>query len=66
MPRIEFDQSRCVGHAQCYAAAPDVYELDDNGYLLPPPNVIDESLRDSAIAGASACPEGVLKVFDDE
>ncbi|CQD18462.1 ferredoxin [Mycobacterium sp. 050272] len=66
MPRIEFDQSRCVGHAQCNAAAPDVYELDDNGYLLPPPSVIDESLRDSAIAGASACPEGVLKVFDDE
>jgi ferredoxin len=66
MPRIEFDQSRRVGHAQCYAAAPDVYELDDNGYLLPPPNVIDESLRDTAIAGASGCPEGVLKVFDDE
>ena len=66
MPRIEFDQARCVGHAQCYAAAPYVYELDDNGYLLPPPAVIDEALRDSAVAGASACPEQALTVLDDE
>jgi ferredoxin len=66
MPRIDFDAKHCVGHALCNATAPGVYELDDNGYCLPPPEYIDESLRASAAAGADACPERALAVLDEE
>ena len=62
---IEFDAQRCAGHAQCNAAAPQVYQLDDTGYCVPPPRAIDESLRAAAIEGADACPERVLTVIDE-
>lgn len=65
MTRIGFDAPHCVGHALCNAVAPLVYELDDNGYCLPPAERIDESLRASAIEGADACPEQALTVIDD-
>lgn len=64
MPRIELNAERCAGHALCNAVAPDVYQLDDNGYCVAP-TVIDESLRASAMSGADACPEQVLNVLDD-
>lgn len=66
MPRILFDSEHCAGHALCHATAPEVYQLDDNGYCLPPPNRIDESMRDAAMEGAESCPERVLQVVDDD
>ena len=65
MPRIFFDAQRCAGHALCNAIAPEVYQLDDDGYCHNVPTTIKDSLRDAAVAGAQACPEGVLRVIDD-
>lgn len=66
MPRIVLDTRRCAGHALCHATAPEVYDLDDVGYCLPPPTHIDASLRAAAVAGADACPEQALQVIDDD
>jgi ferredoxin len=66
MVRILFDAERCAGHTLCNATAPEVYQLDDNGYCHNPPATVDESLRDAATAGADACPERVLRVVDDQ
>lgn len=65
MTRIELDTQRCAGHALCAATAPEIYELDDVGYCLPPPAHIDDSARAAAIAGAEACPEQALAIVDD-
>lgn len=59
---IRVDSERCTGHARCNAIAPDVYELDDNGYcsvdkLTPPP--ADES---DARRGAEGCPEQAIHI----
>lgn len=59
---IKVDSARCTGHARCNAAAPEVYELDDNGYcnveeLTPSP--ADES---AARSGADSCPEGAIHI----
>jgi ferredoxin len=65
MARIEFDSAHCAGHTLCNATAPEVYQLDDNGYCHNPPAMVNESLREAAIAGADACPERVLRVLED-
>jgi ferredoxin len=31
--RILVDKARCAGHARCYATAPEIFVLDDNGYI---------------------------------
>jgi ferredoxin len=30
---IVVDQGKCCGHARCNALAPDLFELDDLGYV---------------------------------
>jgi ferredoxin len=63
MASVEIDG--CVGHAMCNVAAPDVYDLDDSGYCVPPlGELADDNARKQAIAGANACPELALKVID--
>lgn len=66
MSELRFQANRCAGHALCNATAPEVYELDDSGYLLAPPTmVVDAELVSAAEAGARACPEGAISVAAD-
>lgn len=58
--KILVDVAKCVGHARCAAVAPDVYDLDDNGFNVTAEQEVDESLRAQAIRGMRACPERVI------
>jgi ferredoxin len=60
--KVIVDVARCVGHARCAAVAPEVYELNDEGFNVMVEKEIDPLLRDSALRGMRACPERVIKV----
>ena len=60
--RAIVDTAKCVGHARCNATAPEVYELDDDGYVVPPRGDVPAALENQARAGADACPERALTV----
>lgn len=62
--KIRVDVAACVGHARCAAVAPEVYELDDNGFNVTAEKEVDESLRSQAIRGMRACPEKVITIED--
>lgn len=64
--KIRTDVVRCVGHARCAAVAPEVYELDDNGFNTTPYKEVDDSLRKQAIRGMRACPEKVITIDDEK
>ncbi len=64
--RIRVNVSGCVGHARCAAVAPDVYELDDNGFNVTEYKEVDEALRSQAVRGMRACPEKVIVIDADE
>ena len=32
--RIEFDRSACQGHNRCYLLAPELFDVDDEGYAV--------------------------------
>jgi ferredoxin len=53
--------SRCSGHGRCHEAAPDIYQLDDDGYLLPIAFEVPAHQREDALAGLDACPEGAIR-----
>jgi len=55
----------CVGHARCAAVAPEVYELDDDGFNTTEYKEVDESLRPQAIRGGRACPEKVISIEEE-
>lgn len=62
--KIRVNVQGCVGHARCAAVAPEVYELDDDGFNTTAYKEVDESLRSQAIRGMRACPEKIISVDD--
>lgn len=61
--KIDVDLNKCEGHGLCVQVAPDVYGLDDEGYVfLKVQQPIPPELEDAAAAGARVCPVAALKV----
>ena len=60
---IRVDRSLCTGHAQCNAVAPELYELDDDGYCIGGTLSIESESQLAARAGAEACPERAIDLI---
>ncbi len=60
--RVQVDRGKCSGHARCAAAGPDVYELDDLGYVAIDDLDVPPELEKQARDGAAACPERALSL----
>lgn len=61
--RVEVDPNVCEGHGQCNAVAPEVYDLDDDGYCLIPNQEVASDLESQAESGARACPVQAITVI---
>jgi ferredoxin len=61
--KIVVVKSKCTGHARCAAVAPELYELDQNGYIAFTEKPVPPQLEEQAVRGARACPERALKVI---
>jgi ferredoxin len=59
--KIEVDRSRCAGHARCNAVAPQLYKLDDEGYIATASFEVPAGMEKLAHNGARACPERVIR-----
>lgn len=58
--RVVVDRDRCEGNAVCVGIAPDLFELDDDDYVMVTKNpipVAEEALAEQAIA---ECPRAAL------
>jgi ferredoxin len=60
--KIVVDQSKCTGHARCNAVAPDLYEVDDNGYCALTELDVPAGRESDARAGADGCPERAISI----
>ncbi len=63
--RVEVDFDTCESHAMCMAAAPEVFEVRDDGCLYLLEETPGESLRSKVLAAAQACPTGSIFVLGD-
>jgi ferredoxin len=62
MISITVDADRCEGHGLCQDAAPEVFELDDEGVPAVLANPVPASLVRQAEAGVRVCPVAALRV----
>ncbi|GGL41855.1 ferredoxin [Nocardia jinanensis] len=60
--RIELNHALCQGHARCAALAPELFELDDNGYVITESHEISAAAEPAALLAAKVCPEKVISV----
>ena len=63
--KIRFDRDACQGHNRCYLLAPELFDVDDDGYavLLVTGDVPDD-LKDKAELAADNCPEYAITLVD--
>ena len=63
--RIHLDQTKCSGHARCYAVDPDLFPIDDLGYSSLQTYEVSEADAPAVRAGVAACPELALYLDED-
>jgi ferredoxin len=63
--KVHLEQSRCVGHAQCYAVDPNLFPLDDSGYSTLEAHDVRPEDEPLTRDGVAACPELALILEED-
>jgi ferredoxin len=65
--KAKIDEKLCSGHGRCNALAPEVYELDDDGYNGLRGRIFDVGPEDEDAArlGAESCPELAITLAED-
>lgn len=64
--KVVADLSRCQGYANCLAAAPEVFDLGDNGLVVVKVEEPGPEQEEAAREGASLCPVQALTIVEDE
>ena len=62
--RIEVDHEVCSGHGRCWTLAPEVFEMDDDGYCSSTSIDVPPHLEEQALKGVKGCPERAIRVAD--
>jgi ferredoxin len=60
--KILVNREKCAGHARCNATSPELFRLDDDGYIGIESFGGKPGEEEMARRGARACPERALKV----
>jgi len=64
--RIRFDREACQGHNRCYLLAPELFDVDDDGYaVLRLTGEVPEELRTKAQLAVDNCPEYAIELEAD-
>jgi ferredoxin len=61
---VNVDLERCQGHGLCSAVAPEIYELDDDGFCTIGQVELPADQLSQATLGAKNCPEMAITVTE--
>ena len=63
--KIRFERERCQGHNRCYLLAPELFDVDDDGYAVPlvEGELTDEQMTKAQLA-ADNCPEYAIELIE--
>ncbi|WP_284449744.1 ferredoxin [Spongiibacter tropicus] len=64
--KIQADTEKCQGHARCYAIAPELFALDEEGYIGFDEKIIASDQEQKVRQGIRACPEHALRMRKGE
>jgi ferredoxin len=62
--KVTVDNNRCQGHARCVYFAPEVFEIDDEGYSRVKEGfeIVPVELQESVKKACANCPELAIKI----
>jgi ferredoxin len=62
---LKADFEACQGYANCVAAAPDTYDIDDDGVVVLLRTHITEEERPRIEEAVRSCPVSALSIEDE-
>ena len=63
--RIDFDRDACQGHNRCHLLAPELFDVDDEGYaVLTATGDVPDELTAKARLAADNCPEYAITLVE--
>lgn len=63
--KITYNRELCQGHNRCYMLAPEIFDVDDEGYaVLQIEGEIPEHLHDKAQLCVDNCPEYAIEIAE--
>lgn len=60
--KIRIDKKSCVGNARCAAVSPELFPLDEDGYIAVEEIEVPPGMEQLARRGARACPERIIVI----
>jgi ferredoxin len=61
--KIVYDRDACQGHNRCYLLAPELFDVDDEGYaVLRVEGQVPTDLEKKAQLAADNCPEYAITI----
>lgn len=60
--KIRINKPKCAGHARCAAVSPELFLLDDEGYIAVTEIDVPPGMEELARRGARACPERIIVI----
>ncbi|QLL05115.1 ferredoxin [Mycobacterium vicinigordonae] len=63
--KVRLEQSRCVGHAQCFAVDPELFPIDESGYSILEEREVAHEDEPATRDGVASCPEMALVIVGD-
>lgn len=66
MLEVGADYAKCQGYANCITAAPDVFDVDDEGVVIVLRDEVGEDERDRVAESVRSCPMAALTLSDKQ
>ncbi len=60
--KVVTEPGRCQGHGKCVTECPEVFDTDEQGFVVVRAGEIPDSLRAAVQRCVDDCPEGALGV----
>ena len=63
--KINYNREACQGHNRCYMLAPELFDVDDEGYaILLVEGDVPGELQEKAQLTVDNCPEYAIEIAD--
>jgi ferredoxin len=59
---VQADLGRCQGHGKCVIECPDVFDSDEQGYVVVRVPDVPDTLRAAVQRSVEDCPEAALHI----
>ena len=63
--KLRVDVAGCTGNARCAAVAPDLFQLDEGGYVTAEQIDVPAGREHDAQVAVESCPEQIIAVDEE-